>query len=130
MVVSNVSATLAGTCARSGHELLICDLTQSWSPTAGGGISTYLRRKAAYVRDHTPHRLIQIVPGAEDRVTEKGRHTLIEVGAPRVPGSPHYRFILRMGAVREVLARYRPDVIESLCPWLLPWAASWKACWA
>ncbi|MCW3845716.1 glycosyltransferase [Sphingomonas sp. LB-2] len=123
MFVSNVSAASAGTCAYGGHELLVCDLTQSWSSTAGGGISTYLRRKAAYVLDRTPHRLIQIVPGAEDRVTEKGRHTLIEVGAPRVPGSPHYRFILRMGAVSEVLARYRPDVIESLCPWLLPWAA-------
>src|SRR3546814_6025798 len=25
--------------------------------------------------------------------------------------------------VRDLLARYRPDVIESLCPWMLPWTA-------
>ena len=38
-------------------------------------------------------------------------------------GSPNYRFILRTGKVREILAEYRPDIVESLCPWVLPWTA-------
>jgi alpha-1,6-mannosyltransferase len=105
------------------HELTICDLTQSYSPSGGGGISTYLRRKRDHVLAYTPHRLMQIVPGPEDRVTENGRHIFIEVGAPKVPGSPNYRFILRTHAVRDMLERYRPDLIESLCPWVLPWSA-------
>ncbi len=105
------------------RALTICDLTQSYSPRGGGGISTYLRRKRDYVLNHTPHRLIQIVPGPIDKVTDNGRHIFVEIGAPSVPGSPNYRFILRTGAVRAVLERFSPDLIESLCPWVLPWAA-------
>jgi len=106
-----------------GRPMLLCDLTQSWSPSGGGGISTYLREKRRHVLAHTPHRLLQIVPGPEDRVTVDGRHVLAEVGADQVAGSPDYRFILRTSVVRRLLAEYRPDAIESLCPWVLPWVA-------
>jgi len=115
--------TAAGRAAASGAPLLICDLTQSYSPTGGGGISTYLREKRDYVLRETPHHLLQIVPGPEDRITVDGRHIFAEVGADPVRGSPNYRFILRTGKVRELLAEYRPDVVESLCPWVLPWTA-------
>lgn len=108
---------------RHARPLLICDLTQSYSPAGGGGISTYLREKRDHVLRETPHHLLQIVPGPVDRVTVNGRHIFAEVGAGTVPGSPNYRFILRTGVVRDLLARYRPDVIESLCPWVLPWTA-------
>lgn len=102
---------------------LICDLTQSYAPQGGGGIGTYLREKRAHILEHTPHRLLQIVPGPQDRVIEQGRHIWVEIGAEPVRGSPNYRFILRTGAVREILERFRPEVIESLCPWVLPWTA-------
>lgn len=103
--------------------LLICDLTQSYSPAGGGGISTYLREKRDYVLTQTPHMLLQIVPGPEDRITVNGRHIFAEVAADPVRGSPNYRFILRTSKVREILETYRPDIIESLCPWVLPWTA-------
>ena len=103
--------------------LLVCDLTQSYSPKGGGGITTYLAEKRRYVLEHTPHRLLQIVPGPEDKVVVDGRHTLIEIGSEKVRGSPNYHFITRTSAVRGVLESYRPDIVESLCPWLLPWTA-------
>ncbi len=109
--------------APGGNPLLICDLTQSYTPHGGGGISTYLREKRDYVLNHTPHHLLQIVPGPVDKVTVEGRHIFAEVGADPVRGSPNYRFILRTGVVRKLLAEYRPDIIESLCPWVLPWTA-------
>lgn len=112
-----------GAAARDDSSLLICDLTQSYSPAGGGGISTYLREKRDYVLNHTPHTLLQIVPGPEDRITVDGRHIFAEVGADPVRGSPNYRFILRTTAVRELLEAYRPDIVESLCPWVLPWTA-------
>lgn len=102
---------------------LICDLTQSYTPHGGGGISTYLREKRDYVLEHTPHHLLQIVPGPRDRVTTRGRHIFAEVAADPVRGSPNYRLILRTGAVRALLERHRPDLIESLCPWAFPWTA-------
>ncbi|WP_241216038.1 GNAT family N-acetyltransferase [Sphingomonas koreensis] len=116
-------AAALGVAARDRASLTICDLTQSYSPAGGGGISTYLREKRDYVLNHTPHQLLQIVPGPEDRVTVNGRHIFAEVGAEPVRGSPNYRFILRTDAVRDLLEHYRPDIIESLCPWVLPWTA-------
>ncbi|MCW4460401.1 glycosyltransferase [Sphingomonas sp. BT-65] len=122
MFVQPLAAAL-GAAARDSASLTICDLTQSYSPAGGGGISTYLREKRDYVLNHTPHQLLQIVPGPEDRVTINGRHIFAEVGAEPVRGSPNYRFILRTDVVRDLLAHYRPDIIESLCPWVLPWTA-------
>ncbi len=116
-------AAAPGAAVRDDSSLLICDLTQSYSPAGGGGISTYLREKRDYVLTRTPHHLLQIVPGPEDRITSNGRHIFAEVGAEPVRGSPNYRFILRTDAVRDLLAHYRPDIIESLCPWVLPWTA-------
>jgi alpha-1,6-mannosyltransferase len=110
------------TTPRSDRPLVIADLTQSYAPT-GGGISTYLREKRDHVLDRTPHSLVQIVPGPVDRVRKDGRHVFVEVAAPRVPGNPHQHFILRTNAVRRILADHMPDVVESLCPWLLFWAA-------
>jgi alpha-1,6-mannosyltransferase len=104
-------------------DLLICDLTQSWSPTGGGGISTYLREKQKFFQNNTQHRLLQIVPGPEDRITVQGRTIFAEVGAPLVWGSPNYRWINRNNAVFALLREYQPDIIESLCPWVLPWIA-------
>lgn len=112
-----------GAAARDDASLLICDLTQSYSPAGGGGISTYLREKRDYVLNHTPHTLLQIVPGPVDRITVDGRHIFAEIGAEPVRGSPNYRFILRTDVVRDVLEEFRPDIIESLCPWVLPWTA-------
>jgi len=101
----------------------ICDLTQSYAPVGGGGIGTYLREKRDYVLANSDRRLVQIVPGPQDRIIEHGRHVWVEIGAEQVRGSPNYRFITRTSAVREVLERYRPQIIESQCPWVLPWTA-------
>jgi glycosyltransferase involved in cell wall biosynthesis len=105
------------------RPLLVCDLTQSYTPVGGGGVSTFLAEKRRHVLERTDHSLLQIVPGREDRVVENGRHIWAEIAAEPVRGSPNYRFIMRRKAVREVLERFRPDLIESLCPWVLPWVA-------
>lgn len=101
----------------------LCDLTQSYASLGGGGVGTYLAAKRQFIADHTDHRLIQIVPGACDKIVANGRHVWVEIEAPRVKGSENYRFILNTRKVREVLGRYRPDLIECQCPWVLPWTA-------
>jgi alpha-1,6-mannosyltransferase len=103
--------------------MLICDLTQSWSATAGGGVGTYLREKQRYFVAHSPAQLLRIVPGEADKIERIGDHIFAEVAAPKVPGSPHYRFILNTKKVHALLQEYRPDIIESHCPWVLPWVA-------
>ena len=101
---------------------LFCDLTQSWSDV-GGGVRTYLLHKRRHILGSTAHRHLLIVPGPEDKIVEEGRAITATIASPRVPGSPHYRLMLRSGAVRKVLERFRPDVIECQDAYNLPWAA-------
>jgi alpha-1,6-mannosyltransferase len=104
--------------------LLFADITQSWSDV-GGGVRTYLRHKRQHILENTPHRHLQIVPGPRDRViTENGgRAVTVAIASPKVPGSPHYRLMLRNGAVRRILAEQGPDLIECQDAYNLPWAA-------
>lgn len=104
--------------------LLYADLTQSWSDV-GGGVRTYLRHKRRHILDNTPHRHLLIVPGKRDSVEVEhgGRGITVTLASPRVPGSPHYRLMLRNGAVSSVLGDHRPDLIECQDAYNLPWAA-------
>lgn len=101
---------------------LFCDLTQSWSDV-GGGVRTYLLHKRRHILEATPHSHLMIVPGERDEVVDEGRALTVTIASPRVPGSPHYRLMLRNGAVRRALERFRPDLIECQDAYNLPWAA-------
>jgi alpha-1,6-mannosyltransferase len=90
---------------------LFCDLTQSWSEV-GGGVRTYLLHKRRHILDSTPHHHLMVIPGPRDEVIDEGRAVTVTIASPHVPGSPSYRLLLRNRAVREALARYRPDLIE------------------
>ena len=107
---------------RSPATKLYCDLTQSWSDV-GGGVRTYLLHKRRHILDSTPHSHLMIVPGARDEVIQEDRAVTVTIASPRVPGSPHYRLMLRNRAVRAALEQFRPDVIECQDAYNLPWAA-------
>ncbi|MEO6248329.1 MAG: glycosyltransferase [Sphingomicrobium sp.] len=103
---------------------LYADLTQSWSER-GGGVRVYLNRKRRFILERTTDRHLLIIPGASDSVTEAedGRAITVTIRSPKVPGSPNYRLLLRNGAVRRALDRFRPDLIECEDAYNLPWAA-------
>jgi alpha-1,6-mannosyltransferase len=105
----------------SGSQLF-CDLTQSWSEV-GGGVRTYLLHKRRHILEQTPHRHLMIIPGTRDDVVDEGRAITVTIASPHVPGSPNYRLMLRNGAVRAALNRFRPDLIECQDAYNLPWAA-------
>ena len=107
---------------RVAQPNLFCDLTQSWSDV-GGGVRTYLLHKRRHILEATPHRHLLIVPGDRDQVMEEDRAITVTIASPRVPASPHYRLMLRNGAVREALERFRPNLIECQDAYNLPWAA-------
>jgi alpha-1,6-mannosyltransferase len=108
--------------ARRAGPKLFCDLTQSWSEV-GGGVRTYLLHKRRHILGSTSHRHLMIIPGARDGVVEEDRAVTVTIASPRVPGSPHYRLLLRTGAVRAALERFRPDAIECQDAYVLPWTA-------
>lgn len=106
------------------RSVMYADVTQSWSDM-GGGVRTYLSHKRRHILDSTSHRHLLIVPGERDGicVEESGRAITVTVASPKVPGSPHYRLLLRNGAVRQALAQHQPDLIECQDAYNLPWAA-------
>ncbi|HEX8839847.1 MAG TPA: glycosyltransferase [Sphingomicrobium sp.] len=106
---------------RAGPKLF-CDLTQSWSDV-GGGVRTYLLHKRRHILESTPHSHLMIIPGDHDGAVEEDRAITVTIASPRVPGSPHYRLMLRNRAVRAALEHYRPDLIECQDAYNLPWAA-------
>ena len=108
--------------SRPAGVKLFCDVTQSWSDV-GGGVRTYLLHKRRHILASTPHSHLMIVPGDRDEIVEEERATTVTIASPRVPGSPHYRLMLRNGAVRSALERFRPDLIECQDAYNLPWAA-------
>ena len=108
--------------SRPAGVKLFCDMTQSWSDV-GGGVRTYLLHKRRHILASTPHSHLMIVPGDRDEVIEEDRAVTVTIASPRVPGSPHYRLMLRNGAVRAALERFRPDLIECQDAYNLPWAA-------
>jgi alpha-1,6-mannosyltransferase len=110
------------TAVRTSGPKLFCDLTQSWSDV-GGGVRTYLLHKRRHILEATPHRHLMVIPGDGDAIREEDRAITVTVASPRVPGSPHYRLMLRNGAVRSALDQYRPDLIECQDAYNLPWAA-------
>jgi alpha-1,6-mannosyltransferase len=108
--------------ARHGGPKLFCDLTQSWSEV-GGGVRTYLLHKRRHILESTPHSHLMIIPGVRDDVVEEERAITVTIASLHVPGSPHYRLMLRNGAVRRALEKFRPDLIECQDAYNLPWAA-------
>src|SRR3954471_7666486 len=96
---------------RSSGSRLFCDLTQSWSEV-GGGVRTYLLHKRRHILESTPHSHLAIIPGTADAVIEEERAITVTIASPHVPGSPNYRLLLRNGAVRRALERFRPHLIE------------------
>ena len=103
---------------------LFADLTQSWSDV-GGGVRTYLRHKRRHILENTPHRHLMIVPGPRDEILSEadGRAITAFIASPRLPGSPHYRWLLRNRAVQSVLKQFEPALIECQDAYNLPWAA-------
>ncbi|HEX3676916.1 MAG TPA: glycosyltransferase [Sphingomicrobium sp.] len=107
---------------RAPGAKLFCDVTQSWSDV-GGGVRTYLLHKRRHILQSTPHSHLMIVPGRRDEILEEDRAVTVMIASPRVPGSPHYRLMLRNRAVLEALEQFRPDLIECQDAYNLPWSA-------
>ena len=99
-------------------------MTQFYSPRSGG-VKRYLHEKISYVQEHSSaDEHVLIVPGARTERTTAGRSRVYTVASPLVSRSTGYRALLDLRAVDEIIARERPDLIESADPYQLGWAAA------
>jgi alpha-1,6-mannosyltransferase len=103
--------------------LKICDLTQFYSPLSGG-VKRYVHEKIHFIQTHSPaDEHILVIPGAETEVIAGERSRIYSIRSPLVSRSARYRALLNLRAIREILERERPDIIESGDPYQVGWKA-------
>jgi alpha-1,6-mannosyltransferase len=101
----------------------VCDVTQFYSPLSGG-VKRYVHEKIAYLEQHSPQdEHVLIVPGPRTESSCNARSRIYSVYSPLVSRTSRYRALLNLRAVEEIIARERPDIIESSDPYQVAWRA-------
>ena len=102
----------------------ICDVTQFYSPRSGG-VKRYLHEKIAYIeRPESDDEHVLIVPGARTEMTAGKRSRVYSIRSPLISRMTQYRALLNLAAIDEIIARERPDLIESSDPYQVGWRAA------
>lgn len=101
--------------ARSA-PLRVLDVTNFYS-AASGGVKTYLNAKLRDFADRDISHAM-VVPGSGYDVTVRGATRVYRLRGPAVPFGSGYRFLISPAALRRVIERERPDVIEIGGPFL------------
>lgn len=101
-------------------RLSILDVNEFWSPS-GGGVRRYHLEKMAHFRERTDVHYVFVMPDEHARTEQIGPHAFIEhVRAFKFPGNWEYRLAPPVSALRDIIRKHRPDVIEIGSPYLLP----------
>ncbi len=101
--------------------MLVCDLTQFYSPV-GGGVRRYLSEKAKYLSAQGDQHLL-IVPGERTERREEGAEILWTIKSPLISRQARYRILLHGALMEKILEQERPDLIESADPYQVAWRA-------
>ena len=105
--------------AYPANRLHVLDITDFYSESSSGGVRTYLHAKAsALARQGVRHTIV--VPGARTEVDLVGASRVYKVPGPSLPIAPAYRTWVTGEALRRILERERPDVIEVGSPFIVP----------
>ncbi|MEO5720125.1 MAG: glycosyltransferase [Chthoniobacterales bacterium] len=99
-------------------------MTQFYSPLSGG-VKRYLHEKIAYIeRAESDDEHVLIIPGARTEMTTGKRSRVYSIRSPLVSRATQYHALLNLGALEEIIARERPDIIESSDPYQVGWRAA------
>lgn len=101
--------------------MLVCDLTQFYSPV-GGGVRRYISEKAKHLQA-AGHRHLLIVPGEKTERREENGNIIYTIASPLISRTARYRALLNLPLIEEALECERPDIIESGDPYQVAWKA-------
>ena len=101
--------------------MVICDLTQFYSPFSGG-VRRYVAEKASHL-EAGGHRHVLIIPGEKTERRVEGSRTTYTIESPLVSRTARYRALLNLALIEEALEREQPDLIESGDPYQVAWKA-------
>lgn len=101
--------------------MVICDLTQFYSPFSGG-VRRYVAEKASHL-EAGGHRHVLIIPGEKTERRVEGSRTTYTIESPLVSRTARYRALINLALIEEALEREQPDLIESGDPYQVAWKA-------
>ena len=101
--------------------MVICDLTQFYSPFSGG-VWRYVAEKAAHL-EAAGDRHVLIIPGEKTERRIVGLQTIYTIESPLISRTARYRALINLNLVEEALEREKPDLIESGDPYQIAWKA-------
>lgn len=99
----------------------VCDVTQFYSPVSGG-VKRYLSEKQAFIEREGKHEHILIIPGEKNTVQQQGVGKIYTIQSPKIEDTAGYRFLWNTGALKQIIRKERPDLIESGDPYQVGWA--------
>jgi alpha-1,6-mannosyltransferase len=103
-----------------GEKLRVVDLVQFHSPISGG-VKRFIEDKCRFLETVPEIEHCVVVPGpdhGEDRWAGSRVHT---IASPRLIGSASYRVLRDRAAIKRIITRFRPHVIEVGDPYLTAW---------
>src|SRR5947207_4227479 len=106
----------------NGESLKLCDLTQFYSPLSGG-VKRYVHEKIAYIQGATTDEHVLVVPGPKTECVTSERSRIYFIHSPLISRTSHYRALINLRAIEQILERERPDLIESSDPYQVAWKA-------
>ena len=101
--------------------MVICDLTQFYSPFSGG-VRRYIAEKASHLEE-AGDRHVLIIPGEKTERRIEGHQTIYTIESPLISRTARYRALINLNLVEEALEREQPDLIESGDPYQVAWKA-------
>ncbi len=101
----------------------ICDIVQFYSPLSGG-VKRYIHDKMRYVESRPRTEHVVIVPSGRHETRTSGRTRIYGIRSARLPGSRSYRVLSSEKAIRRILAREDPDLLEVGDPYMAAWFAT------
>jgi alpha-1,6-mannosyltransferase len=99
--------------------LTVLDVNNFWSPT-GGGVRRYELEKARVLADRADVEFVFALPDRSTWTERRSANVVFEHIGETLPWAGEYRNIVLAGALRQVIERHRPDVIECGSPIFLP----------
>lgn len=99
--------------------MIFLDVNTFYGPKAGG-IRTYHQQKIAWFKEHPEHTYILVGSGAEFSIEELAPNvTYIRLYGLQMTSDPDgYRVMLDMLRLKNIVQKYKPDVVEAGDPWL------------
>src|SRR5438045_9431798 len=96
------------------------DVTQFDSPLSGG-VKRYVHEKIADIQSVTTDEHVLVVPGPKTECISSERSRIYFIHSPLISRTSHYRALINLRAIEQILERERPDLLESGDPYQVAW---------